>query len=142
MDNTFDFGEVDVNAINEVWEELGKLFSVDKEEVEEEATKTFEDALDMCDVEIQERYSYLDSLLCELDDEMLETYKEIEYAKVDEEICKRLIESDFDDKKEELVHIQKRLNRLTEKLDYLQVKYDITDDLYEEMFLSILANLD
>ncbi|WP_313757168.1 hypothetical protein [Tissierella sp.] len=104
--------------------------------------KTFEEALDICDYDIKERFYYLDDLLCELDDEIMETSAEVIYADVDEEICKRLIESDFEDERERLFKTNQRQRKLAEELDYLQVKYDITEDLYEEMLFNILKNID
>ncbi|MSU01390.1 hypothetical protein [Tissierella pigra] len=104
--------------------------------------KTFEDALDMCDYDIKVKFAYLDNLLCDLDDDISEVFEEIAYAEVDEEICNRLIESDFEDERERLFKINQRQMKLAEELDYLQVKYDIVEDLYEEVLFNILANID
>jgi len=120
-----------VQAAKKMQEELN---SIDVKKVEKKMT--FEDALSMTDVEIQIRYDYLDSLLYEIDDEIFELFEEIERLKIDLDIAKAL-EDKFTMQKIESIISFKEL-----ELEKLEDKQYIIEDMFEEVFLGILANIE
>lgn len=101
---------------------------------------TFQKALAMCDVDIKWRYEYLDSLMCDLSDESMALYEEIERAKIDEEIAEGLIDYDVDARKD-LIYANTRVVSLTKELEELECRMEVVNDLYDEVFCGIIANL-
>ncbi len=133
-------------------EEVIKHYYIEDENKEKEEKMTFQDAYDMCDFEIQCRYNYLDQLLCEIDDEIMYLTEELEKAKVNGEIAKELINNneeiarklfeDYGEINEKTLSNGFRIEKIQEEIDYLYEKYEIVMDMYDEVFLGILANIE
>lgn len=99
-------------------------------EVEEETT--FQDYLYDCDAEVQIKFSYLDELLCETDDAIVEIFEEIQKAQIDEDIAEKMgqVQIQIDENKRRYV--------LQQKLKIWEERCEILEDMYEEMLLKIL----
>ncbi|NMA73520.1 MAG: hypothetical protein GX963_05035 [Bacteroidales bacterium] len=96
----------------------------------------FQKALDMCPAEIQIRFNYINDLLCDTNDEVYECFTNIQKLEVDEEVLEKI--NDFF----EIAKVNRERVNLQRKLEYLEAKEDILEDMFDEMLLNILANLD
>lgn len=126
-------------TINEVFSED----EVDDDFLETEIDEDlFQKALDMCDITEKWKYEYLNNLLCDMDDRLMELYQEIEECTVDFEIAERLIE-DYDvDVRNDLLYANQRVTSLKRELEELECRIEATTDIFDECFYSIMKNLD
>lgn len=106
----------------------------EEEEVEESTfqKKSFEDCLDECDYDIQIKFSYLDELLCECDDAIVEIFEEIQKAEIDEEIAEKTGQAEI------MIDTNKHRVLLQKKLKIYEERYDILEEMYEDMMFQIL----
>lgn len=116
------------------WNGLGDLF--------DEEVSLFTKALNMCDVDVEWRYNYLDDLLCSLQDESMELYEELERAKIDEEIAEALINDYGFDARNDLINCNIKRVELQKELEEIEYRIEATNDLYDEVFYGILENYD
>lgn len=147
--NMFNFDEEALEKIKQTVSEINNREDIEKiykdfysNNDEEDGNMTFEDALDLCDFEIQVKYDYLDELLCNIDDEMMYLTEEIERAKVDEEVAEVMWKNGFNSAREKLVSANRKRSQLQNRLEYLEEEYEIVMDMWDEVFLGILANLE
>lgn len=153
MENIFNFDMSDyVNdeTIKRMKEQVEKINNseIDLNEIlkklnnKEEKKMTFEDALDLCDFEIKCRYDYLDELLCNIDDEIMYLAEEIERANIDKEVAEEMLDLGFEEARDKMIEANRERVELNKRLKYLEEKYEITMDLFDEVFLGILANIE
>lgn len=100
----------------------------------------FEKALDMCDADIKWRYDYLNNLLCDLEDKEAELYQAIVEAEIDAEIAKSLSENY--NRKLDLSKTRVRKDELNKELEKIRDTRDVVEDLFDEVYFNILANLE
>lgn len=108
----------------------------------EQNKMTFEDALDLCDFEIQCRYNYLDELLCEIDNEIMYLTEEIEKVKVNRKVAEEMLERGFESARDKMIEANRDRVKLNKKLKYLEEEYEIVMDKYDEIFINILENIE
>ncbi|HHV25986.1 MAG TPA: hypothetical protein GXX63_02180 [Tissierellia bacterium] len=108
----------------------------------EEKKMTFEDAYNMCPLEIQIKYNYLDELLCEIDDTMMYLTEEIEKVKVNREVAEEMLERGFESARDKMIEANRDRVKLNKKLKYLEEEYEIVMDKYDEIFINILENIE
>ena len=96
-----------------------------------------EKALAECDVEIRDKFLYLDDILCDIEDEIMVLHEEITYVEVDIEIAKRIHSTKFQEDYAIAILADKK-KVFEEELEYLNVKYDVVEEMYEEMMLGLL----
>lgn len=145
MESLTTFSEIMVQIADIVKEVTDVFIEVIKSEEFKDAIREsdlFQEALDMCDVDVRWRYEYLFDLLCNLEDESMELYEELEKANVDYEIADRLIEEYDFDAGSDLIYANKRVTDLTKEIEEVEYRIDVVTDLYDECFFNILANLE
>lgn len=96
-----------------------------------------EKALQECDVDVRDKFLYLDDILCDLEDEIEALHEEIMYIEIDIEIAKRMFKTKFAEDYA-LAILQEKKKVFLEELEYLNVKYDVVEEMYEEMMLGLL----
>lgn len=94
----------------------------------------FEKKLEQCDVEYKWQYEYLDSQICDIEDEELQIAEQIEELKVERKICEKMGEND------EAKEIENDIKENEEYLEYLYRKEDVMEDLWEDMICNILKD--
>ena len=102
--------------------------------------KSFEDYLDECDYDVQIKFNYLDELLCQLDDQISETFADIQKVEIDQEVLLKMDEY-YDDiviKTEDIIAVNRERVKLTKRLNILEKRYDVVEELYEDMMFQIL----
>lgn len=101
----------------------------------------FNKALSMCDIDVEWRYNYLNELLCNLEDQSMELYEEIEKATIDQQIAELLITDYNVDVRNDLAFANKRVVKLQKELDEVEYRIEAVSDLYDDCLFNILANL-
>lgn len=101
-------------------------------EVEEKEETTFQDYLYDCDAETQIKFSYIDELLCETDDKIVEIFEEIQKAQIDEDIAEKMGQDQIQ------IDENKRRYVLQQKLKIWEERYEVLEDMYEDMIYQIL----
>lgn len=101
---------------------------------EDEFDTAFTRCLGMCSAETQIKYNYLNDLTCECDDAIVECYREIQKAQIDEDLAEEMGQG--------TVQIEANRRRYVEqqKLKVLEERYDLLLDKLDEMFFVILQN--
>lgn len=96
-----------------------------------------EKALAECDVDVRDKFLYLDDILCDLEDEIEVLHEEITLIEVDIEIAKRIHSTQFQEDYALAILAEKK-KVFEEELEYLNVKYDVVEEMYEEMMMKLL----
>ena len=96
-----------------------------------------EKALAECDVDVRDKFLYLDDILCDLEDEIEVLHEEITLIEVDIEIAKRIHSKQFAEDYA-IAILQEKQRVFSEELEYLNVKYDVVEEMYEEMMMKLL----
>lgn len=104
----------------------------ENEVAEEKEETTFQDYLYDCDAEVQIKFSYIDELLCETDDKIVEIFEEIQKAQIDEDIAEKMGQDEV------MTEANKRRYILQQKLKIWEERCEILEEMYEDMLLKIL----
>ena len=105
--------------------------------LEEENEIDFEEKLERCEIETQVRYFYLNELLSSIDEEMSDIENEIICVEVDEEIAEKMMEDGIN-AKDEMIEANKERVQLQKELEYLDVKYGVVEEMYDEILTEII----
>lgn len=96
--------------------------------------KTFEELVREADFEVKVRFNHLDDTLCDIDESLMELYIDQICVETDIEIA--------DEVEESTVILRKELDEIEKNIDYLELKYEIVCDMYDECLFEILGGLD
>lgn len=99
---------------------------------ENKTAKTFIEILEQCDVEVQVKYNYINDLLDDTDDSIVQANYELVELKTDLELAYRLRDTVKENE------IKANIEKIIKRLDYLNEKYETLLDMWDELFIDII----
>ena len=93
----------------------------------------FKKVLDQCSVEIQYKYHYVNEELCNASDEIVELTRDIAEMEIELLIATDLKDADA------INDITENIKQLQISLDYQNIRYESLEDIYDELYFSIIA---
>lgn len=92
----------------------------------------FEEALDMCDIEVKQKFEYVDEQLYDIADDIVYFAEELVKAEIDEKVAEEMRNNI------ELAQANCRRVYLQRKLEELNHRYDILENIFDELLIEIL----